>query len=90
MLPRWLGYAYKMLSAFAQRPSYMCHYFVDSDCGVGVSFVGGEVESTRGADSFGQRCQKMMESAKPGLTWSIKDWDQLTYGRVLKGLGENG
>ena len=79
-----------MFSAFAQRPFYMCHYFVDSDCGVGVSFVGGEVESPRGADSFGQRCQKMMESAKPELTWSIKDQDQLTYERVLKGLGENG
>ena len=79
-----------MLSAFAQRPSYMCHYFVDSDCGVRVSFVGGDAESPRGPDSFGQRCQKMMESAKPGFSWSIKDWDQLTYDRVSKGLEENG
>lgn len=49
-----------MLSVSAQRPSYMCHYFVDGDFGDDVSFVGGEVQSPRGADSFGQRFQKLM------------------------------
>lgn len=32
----------------------MCHYFADGDFGDGVSFVGGEVDSPKGADSFCQ------------------------------------
>lgn len=51
----------------------MCHYFVDGDFGDGVSFVGGEVESPRGADSFCQRCQKLIRSAVSGFTWPAED-----------------
>lgn len=36
----------------------MCHYFVDGDSGDGVSFVGGEAESPRRADSFCQDAKK--------------------------------
>lgn len=73
----------------------MCHYFVDGDFGDDVSFVGGEVQSPRGADSFGQRFQKLMWSAISGLTWSAKDRDQLIYDRstdLSEGLNleENG
>lgn len=34
------------------RGPRLCHYFVNDDFGGGVSFVGGEVESPGGTDSF--------------------------------------
>lgn len=37
----------------------MCHYFVDGDFGVGVSFVGGEAESPRGSDSLLSKLPKI-------------------------------
>lgn len=47
----------------------MCHYFVDADFGVGVGFVGREVESPTGTDSLCQSCQNLMQPAISGYTW---------------------
>lgn len=51
----------------------MRHYFVDGGFKNDVSFVGGEVESLRGVDSFLSKVPKIDAISNSGLTWTVKD-----------------
>lgn len=73
-----------MLSAFTQRVQHMRHYFVDGGFKNDVSFVGGEVESLRGVDSFLSKVPKIDAISNSGLTWTVKDWGELAYEKTSR------